>query len=206
MKVRTIAVIGAGARGRALALAAVRAGYEVVLEDALPETQREALEWIARTLEESTGGATSSGADRVAALRRIRTAGSVEDACRDADFILETLPEEFELKLEIFTMLDKFARPHAVMASHTASFPIDELAEMTYRPELCAGMRFAGTGADLGGKATVVRGAKTSAATIAACRELALRMGCTVEIAHENAHENAGQDPARAPAGPAKAT
>lgn len=202
MKLQTVAVIGAGARGRAVALAAARAGYQVVLEDTLPETQREALEWIARTLRENANGAIAPGTDHSAALRQIRTVGAVEDACREADFVLETLPEEFELKLEIFTMLDKFARPHAVMASHTASFPVDDLAEMTYRPELCAGMRFAGTGADLGGKATVVRGTKTSHTTISACRELALRMGCAVEIAYESTE----QDPAQAPVGPAEET
>jgi len=66
----------------------------------------------------------------------------VENACREADFLIEAVPEEMELKLELFTLFDKFAKPKAVLASNTSSLSVADMAEMTYRPELCVGMHF----------------------------------------------------------------
>jgi 3-hydroxybutyryl-CoA dehydrogenase len=176
MSVKTIAVIGAGPAGIAFARRATLAGYDVVLEDALPERLSQALASIASALASSDSGAPMS---------RLRRARTVEEACREVDFIIEALPEEFELKLEIFTMFDKFARPDAIMASTSRLFSIDDLAEMTYRPELCAGMPFEDSFAP-GAKVEIVRGVSTSDATLAACREVAERIGFEAESGDES--------------------
>ncbi len=103
--------------------------------------------------------------------------------------LIETVPDEMEVKLEIFTIFDKFAKPEAILASNT-SLSITEIASITFRTEDCIGMRFA-NGVPRIRRVELVRGADTSDATIAACSEVARRMGMEVAIICESAQPSA---------------
>src|SRR5256885_72983 len=142
MEVKTIGVIGAGTMGRGIAYAAALAGYRTILEDVMPEMLAKAKLWIAETFAEGVKREKLTTEEANAAVKRIETASTVEQACRESDFLIEAVPEEMELKLELYTLFDKFAKPAAVLASNTSSLSIAEMAEMTYRPELCVGMHF----------------------------------------------------------------
>ena len=185
MDVKTIGVIGAGTMGRGIAYAAALGGYRTILEDVMPEMLINANAWIAHTFDEGIkrGKLTSEAAS--AAISRIATSSSVEDVCREADFLIEAVPEEMELKLELFTLFDKFAKPNAVLASNTSSLSITEMAEMTYRPELCVGMHFFNPVPKMR-LIEIVRAPKTSDETIAACREVGSRMGKEVVVVKES--------------------
>ena len=185
MDVKTIAVIGAGTMGRGIAYAAALGGYRTILEDVMPEMLINANAWIAHAFDEGIkrGKLTSEAAS--AAISRIATSSSVEDVCREADFLIEAVPEEMELKLELFTLFDKFAKPNAVLASNTSSLSITEMAEMTYRPELCVGMHFFNPVPKMR-LIEIVRAPKTSDETIAACREVGSRMGKEVVVVKES--------------------
>jgi len=185
MDVKTIGVIGAGTMGRGIAYAAALGGYRTILEDVMPEMLINANAWIAHTFDEGIkrGKLTSEAAS--AAIARIATSSSVEDVCREADFLIEAVPEEMELKLELFTLFDKFAKPDAVLASNTSSLSITEMAEMTYRPELCVGMHFFNPVPKMR-LIEIVRAPKTSDATIAACREVGSRMDKEVVVVKES--------------------
>jgi 3-hydroxybutyryl-CoA dehydrogenase len=185
MDVKTIGVIGAGTMGRGIAYAAALGGYETILEDVMPEMLAKGTAWIRQSLEEGVKRGKVPAGDAVAAQSRITTAVSVEDACRASDFLIEAVPEEMELKLELYTLFDKFARPNAVLASNTSSLSIAEMAEMTYRPELCVGMHFFNPVPKMR-LIEVVRAPKTSDATIAACREVGTRMGKEVVVVKES--------------------
>jgi 3-hydroxybutyryl-CoA dehydrogenase len=89
------------------------------------------------------------------------------------------------LKLELYTLFDKFARPNAVLASNTSSLSIAEMAEMTYRPELCVGMHFFNPVPKMR-LIEIVRAPKTSDETIATCREVGARMGKEVVVVKES--------------------
>jgi 3-hydroxyacyl-CoA dehydrogenase len=104
--------------------------------------------------------------------------------CRVADVLIETVPDEMEVKLEIFTIFDKFAKPGAILASNT-SLSITEIASITFRTEDCIGMRFANPGSKIT-RVELVRGADTSDATTAACAEMARRMGMEAGIIFES--------------------
>src|SRR5271155_1801131 len=142
MEVKTIGVIGAGAMGRGIAYAAAFGGYRTVLEDVLPEMLEQGVAYIRETFEEgvSRGKVTPEQKDK--ALRNLTTVRTVEDACREADLLIEAVPEEMEVKLEIFTIFDKFSKPNAILASNTSSLSITELAAITFRPGDCIGMHF----------------------------------------------------------------
>ncbi len=185
MEVKTIGVIGAGTMGRGIAYAAALGGYCTILEDVMPEMQAKGLAWIRQSLDEGVQRGKVEAAARDAALARIETCSSVEDVCREADFLIEAVPEEMELKLELFTLFDKFAKPRAVLASNTSSLSVAEMAEMTYRPELCVGMHFFNPVPKMR-LIEIVRAPKTSDETIAVCREVGRCMGKEVVVVKES--------------------
>jgi 3-hydroxybutyryl-CoA dehydrogenase len=185
MDVKTIGVIGAGTMGRGIAYAAALGGYRTILEDVMPENLVNGTAWIKKALEEGVTRGKVTAEDSAAALRRIEAVSTVQAACRESDFLIEAVPEEMELKLELYTLFDKFARPNAVMASNTSSLSIAEMAEMTYRPELCVGMHFFNPVPKMR-LIEIVRAPKTSDETIAACREVGARMGKEVVVVKES--------------------
>ena len=182
---KTIGVIGAGTMGRGIAYAAALGGYRTVLEDVMPEMLAKGMAWIKDALEEGVKRGKLSTEDAAATLSRIETVGSVEEVCREADFLIEAVPEEMELKLELYTLFDKFAKPHTVLASNTSSLSIAEMAEMTYRAELCVGMHFFNPVPKMR-LIEVVRAPKTSEETIERCREVSARMGKEVVVVKES--------------------
>jgi len=185
MEVKMIGVIGAGTMGRGIAYAAALGGYRTILEDVMPEMLTEARRWIAQAFDEGAKRGKLAAEEAAAALKRISTVSSVEDACRECDFLIEAVPEEMELKLELYTLFDKFAKPNAVLASNTSSLSIAEMAEMTFRPELCVGMHFFNPVPKMR-LIEIVRAPKTSDETIAVCREVGLRMGKEVVVVKES--------------------
>jgi 3-hydroxybutyryl-CoA dehydrogenase len=141
-EIRTIAVIGAGIMGRGIAHAAALGGYRTILEDILPTTLRKAETEIRTNLDKAVelGKVTPDAAAQ--AFQRLEYASSVEQAAREADLVIEAVPEEMESKLEIFTLLDKVCRPTTIIASNTSSLSITEIASVTYRAPKCVGMHF----------------------------------------------------------------
>ena len=184
MDVKTIGVIGAGTMGRGIAYAAALGGYRTILEDVMPEMLAKATGWIEQAFEEGARRGKVTQQEAAAAVNRIATASTVEDTCRESDFLIEAVPEEMDLKLELYTLFDKFAKPNAVLASNTSSLSITEMAEMTYRPELCVGMHFFNPVPKMR-LIEIVRAPKTSDETIAVCREVGARMGKEVVVVKE---------------------
>src|SRR5712692_10046510 len=128
--------------GRGIALVAALGGYRTILEDLLPNALRNAETEIRANLDKAVElGKVSAGAAD-SALTRLEFAGSVEEAARDADLVIEAVPEEMESKIEIFTLLDKICRPNTILASNTSSLSITEIASVTYRANKCVGMHF----------------------------------------------------------------
>jgi 3-hydroxybutyryl-CoA dehydrogenase len=179
-----IAIVGAGEMGRRIACAAALAGFRTILEDISPSALEQGLVWIRLVLGEEISRGKIGAAVRDAALANISTANSAEDASREADLIIETVCDELEMKIELFTIFDKFARPGAIFASTTTSLPITDLAAVTFCPERCIGMRFF-TDAQTTGRLELVQGRETSEETIAACREVGRRMGQEVSLSDE---------------------
>jgi 3-hydroxybutyryl-CoA dehydrogenase len=192
MHVETIGVIGANAEGREIALAALLGGYRVVLEDVSREMLEKGIAYIEQSLEERVSPRELSSHQRTLALARLSTASRVDEVCRVADMLIETVPDEMEVKLEIFTIFDKFAKPGAILASST-SLSISEIASITFRTENCIGMRFANRMPKIT-RVELVRGADTSDATGSACAQVARRMGMQVAIVHESSHSPAADE------------
>jgi 3-hydroxybutyryl-CoA dehydrogenase len=181
MEMRTIAVVGSGDPGRRIAYVSSLAGFRTILEDISPSALGQGIEWIRQALGEEISRGKISASDRDAALANLHTANSAEDASREADLIIETVSDEMEMKIELFTIFDKFAKPGAIFASTTASLLITDLAAVTFCPERCIGMRFS-TDAPTTGRLELVKGRETSEETVTACREVGRRMGQEVSL------------------------
>ena len=141
-RVKTVAVIGAGIMGRGIAHAAAIGGYRTILEDLLPAALRRAESEIRSNLDKAVELGKVAAPDADAAFQRLEYAGSVDEAAREADLVIEAVPEEMESKIEIFTLLDKICRPTTILASNTSSLSITEIASVTYRAKKCVGMHF----------------------------------------------------------------
>jgi 3-hydroxyacyl-CoA dehydrogenase len=169
-EIRTIAVIGAGDQGREIACAALLAGYRTILEDVSENRLERAVGWIANMSAE--------------ARSRLLTTSTVEEAVREADLIVEAVAEEMEMKIEMFTIFDKFAKPDAIFASGSRSLSIAELAAVTFCPERCIGMRFVSRAGQKNGL-ELVSARQTSGETVGRCREVGRRMGKEVLVVAE---------------------
>ena len=182
---RTIAVIGAGIMGRGIAQAAALAGYRTILEDLLPNALRKAEEEIRDNLDKAAERGKLTAADAGAAFTRLKFAGSVEDAAREADLVIEAVPEEMESKVEIFTLLDKICRPETILASNTSSLSITEIASVTYRAPKCVGMHFFNPVHKMK-LLEIVRGLETDQESVAAAAEVGRAMDKEVVIIKES--------------------
>lgn len=181
----TIAVIGAGIMGRGIAHVAALGGYRTILEDLLPSALRKAESEIRGNLDKAVElGKVSAGAAQ-SAIGRLVYAGSLEDAARQADLVIEAVPEEMESKIEIFTLLDKICRPQTILASNTSSLSITEIAGVTYRARKCVGMHFFNPVHKMK-LIEIVRAAETDDETIAAAVEVGKRMGKEVVVIKES--------------------
>lgn len=185
MDAKTIGVIGAGTMGRGIAYAAAYGGYRTILEDVSPEMLEQGIAYIYQNLEEGVARGKVTEEQRKIALANLTTSRSVEDLCREADLLIEAVPEEMEVKLEIFTIFDKFARPAAILASNTSSLSITELAAITFRAENCIGMHFFNPVPKMK-LLEIVRALETSEATVQACAEVGRRMGKEVVVIRES--------------------
>jgi 3-hydroxybutyryl-CoA dehydrogenase len=183
-EIQTVAVIGAGIMGRGIAHASALGGYRTILEDLLPNALRRAESEIRANLDKAVGLGKVNASDASAALRRIEYAGSVDEAARQADLVIEAVPEEMESKIEIFTLLDKICRPSTILASNTSSLSITEIASVTYRAKKCVGMHFFNPVHKMK-LLEVVRALETDAETLAAAVEVGKRMGKEVVVVKE---------------------
>jgi 3-hydroxybutyryl-CoA dehydrogenase len=152
----TVAIIGAGPLGRWLALAAAQSGFRVLLEDVMPNNLHHAQELLRRQLSP-------------AALPAVSFVSTIEDAVRDADLVIDCVPDELESKLEIFWLLDRMAPPRTVLATPTTRLSITDLANCTYRPAQCIAMAVEASALAAGSQSAILLHTTphTSAATVA---------------------------------------
>jgi 3-hydroxybutyryl-CoA dehydrogenase len=175
MEINTIGVIGAGTIGPRIAYVAALAGYKTILQGVSPELLEEGVVFIRHTLDADVAAGIITPQQRAAATANLESSRSVEDVCRKADLLIDATQEESEVKLEIFTLFDKFAKPDAILASTSLTIPISDLAEITFRAENCVGLRF-GTAVPQSKALEIIRTAETSEATVTTCVDVARSM------------------------------
>jgi 3-hydroxybutyryl-CoA dehydrogenase len=173
----TIAVIGAGKVGRALARRAAVAGFHVVLEDLIPTSLESARQEIRQTLDDAVVSGTLSRAQAEEAFSRIDCAARIEDAARQAHIVMETGPDEPESKLEMFCLLDRICLPNTVIVSNCHALDLSDTAS---KAESIVGMYFSGE------RAEIHCSAFTGERALAVAEQLARRMASSYSITRED--------------------
>lgn len=141
-EIRIVAVVGAGTMGHGIAQAAAQAGCAVRIADAVPGAAQQALVRIRKNLDGAIERKKLSAAERDAVLARIVVAQGPEDAAREADLVIEAVPEQLELKRELFRALDQAAPQTAILATNTSSLSVGAIAAAVKSPARVIGMHF----------------------------------------------------------------
>ncbi|MFC4543678.1 3-hydroxyacyl-CoA dehydrogenase NAD-binding domain-containing protein [Halosolutus amylolyticus] len=140
--INTIAVLGAGNMGHGIAEVAAMAGYDVNLRDIKDEFVQNGYEQIEWSLNKLAENDQLSQDEADAALDRVTPLVDMEEACGNADVVIEAVPEKMEIKKDVYGELEEVAPDDAIFATNTSSLSITELADVTERPKQFCGMHF----------------------------------------------------------------
>jgi 3-hydroxybutyryl-CoA dehydrogenase len=179
MEISRVVVIGFGTMGTGIAQIFAQAGFEVVAVDLSEDILRKGIEIIIsgpfglkRLLEK--GKITESQMQEI--LSRIKTTTNLIEAARSADFAIEAVFEDLEVKKRVFKELDAHAPRHAILASNTSTLSITALAAVTNRPDKVIGMHFFNP-PQVMKLVEIVRGLQTSDETVELAKKLAEKLG-----------------------------
>jgi 3-hydroxybutyryl-CoA dehydrogenase len=171
-----VAVLGAGTMGAGIAQVCAQAGCRVQLQDITGPFVQQGMARIADFLQKGVdkGKVTESARDQT--LARITATTDRAAACRDAQLVVEAVPEQLELKRQLFAELATICTPTAVLASNTSSLSLQQVFAGVAGPGRCIGMHFFNP-VPLMALLEVVRTKSTSQPTIDAVLAFARRLG-----------------------------
>ncbi|WP_410811623.1 3-hydroxyacyl-CoA dehydrogenase family protein [Micromonospora sp. 067-2] len=179
-----LAVVGAGLMGSGIAQVAAQAGWQVTLRDLDAAATTRGLGGIRKSLEKFAEKGKIEASEVEATLARITPTTDLE-AAADADIVVEAVFERLEIKHEVFRALDKICKADAVLATNTSAIPVTQIAAVTERPESVVGTHFFSP-VPMMQLCELVRGYKTSDATLATARAFAEEIGKTVVVVNRD--------------------
>jgi 3-hydroxybutyryl-CoA dehydrogenase len=182
--VTQLAVVGAGSMGAQIAQQAALHGVDVTLQDKSAEQLIKALEsnrgHVLRRVEKGK----LNEADAELALSRVRTTTDLAEAAAGANFVIEAVFEDLQLKRAVFAELDRVAPADTVLASNSSTMGISKIADATSRPERCVNVHFfyPVLVMDL---VEVVRGPQTSDGTVERAMAMVRELGRTAVLVNK---------------------
>ena len=175
MRIKKIAVIGAGTMGNGIAHVSALTGFDTILMDIKEEFVERGRNTIRTNLERQVKKEKISQSDMDGALKLIRTT-TVNTDLSDCDLVVEAATENQDIKLNIFKELDQICKNEAILASNTSSISITKIASATNRQNQVIGMHFMNP-VPVMKLVEVVRGKETDDNTAAKIKELSEKMG-----------------------------
>ena len=175
MEIKNVLVMGSGVMGSGIAQVAAQAGYKVTIEDISEEYIKKGVASIDRSLSRGVKKGSISEQDKVNIMSRLSTATDLSSA-RDADLVIEAIPESLELKLSAFKELDSICQEHTILASNTSSLAISAMAAATKRQPKVIGIHFMNPVPVMKG-VELIRGKHTSDETFQSCKAFVESLG-----------------------------
>jgi 3-hydroxyacyl-CoA dehydrogenase len=175
LPVNSMAIVGAGTMGAAIAMVFANAGIPVMLKDA----DQAALDRGLANIHKNYAISVQRGRftqEYVNDRLKLITPTLHYESFADADLVIEAVFENMALKKEIFAELNSVCKPGAILASNTSTLDLDEIAAITTRPESVIGTHFFSP-ANVMRLLELVRGKRTSKEAIATCMQLAKKIG-----------------------------
>lgn len=175
MEIKNVFVMGAGVMGSGIAQVAAEAGYKVVMEDISQDFIKSGLDSIEKSLGRKVKKGAISENDKVSIKSRIITATDINNA-RDAELVIEAIPENLELKRKVFEQLDSICPEDTILASNTSTLPITAIAAATRRQPKIIGIHFMNPVPVMKG-VEIIRGRHTSDETFQTSRAFVESLG-----------------------------
>ncbi|KEQ56667.1 3-hydroxybutyryl-CoA dehydrogenase protein [Marine Group I thaumarchaeote SCGC AAA799-E16] len=142
MTIKNITVLGSGVMGHGIAQVSATAGYNIVLRDIEQGFLDKAMEKIRWSLDKLVSKEKISKEEGDAIFGRIKPVVDLKEAVKDAELVIEVVPEIMDLKKKVYAELDEAAAPEVIFASNTSTLPITEIANTTSRPDKFIGIHF----------------------------------------------------------------
>lgn len=183
LTIKKIGVIGAGQMGRGIAQVGAMTGFEVIMYDVSPEGLKKGHEFIAGQLQK---GQEKGKWDQAFVQNTMKNLSTVTDMnqLKDCDLLIEAATENKTIKFDIFKKLDEVAKAGAILATNTSSISITEIAAVTKRPQMVAGMHFMNP-VPVMKLVEGIRGLETSDETFNTVQAVAEKMGKTFVRAND---------------------
>jgi 3-hydroxybutyryl-CoA dehydrogenase len=179
-----LAVIGAGLMGSGIAQVAAQAGWHVTLRDLDDASVERGIAAIRDSLGRFAAKGKITTDDVEATIGRI-TPTTELDAAAEADIVVEAIFERIDAKHDVFRTLDKICKAGAILGTNTSAIPITQIAAVTERPESVVGIHFFSP-VPMMKLVELVRGYRTSDATLATARDFAEEVGKTCIVVNRD--------------------
>jgi 3-hydroxybutyryl-CoA dehydrogenase len=176
MEIRKVGVVGAGVMGVGVGQNLAQTGHEAILVDVADEILQRAKEEIRKSLRFQGMFQKDAAREAPGAVLARLTFTTDLDALREVDFVVENVPEKWEIKREVYPRLDEICPQHTVFAVNTSCFSITRVGALTKRPDRVVGMHFMNP-VPLKPMVEVIRGHHTSDETLATARRFLSQMG-----------------------------
>jgi 3-hydroxybutyryl-CoA dehydrogenase len=170
IKIKTVAVLGAGTMGQGIAQICATSGYKTFLYDIDPSLQQKALTSIKQNLDASIAKGKLTAEKKTSILEKLSLANHLSEL--KVDLIIEAVVEKLEVKQQLFAKLEEINNGNCILASNTSSISITQIASILKNPANCVGLHFFNP-AHLMKLVEVVAGKSTSQESIAKTKEFA---------------------------------
>ena len=138
----SIAIIGAGNMGSGIAQKSAQEHFEVQMVDREQQWIDKGKQTISDFLDEAVGRRIFSPNQVEEIKSRVTGVVGTENVASDTDLIIEAVFEDFDVKTEVFGILDEVCDEHTILASNTSSLSVNDLAEAVGRPDRFVGLHF----------------------------------------------------------------
>jgi len=184
LEIKKIAVLGAGLMGNGIAHVCAQAGYEVKMRDIDQKFIDKGIATIKKNLERglAKGRITQEEIDTI--FGKIKGVLDLKEAVKDADLVIEAIPEIVGLKLDTWREVEEAAPDHAIFASNTSSISITQMAAVTKRPEKFIGMHFFNP-VPIMGLVEIIKGQATDDETVKTIVEVSKKVGKETVLVNE---------------------
>ena len=184
-EIKTVGIVGCGTMGAGIAEICARHGYTVVFREIDDERVADGLARIEQSMQRGVDKSKITPDEMTAALSRI-SGGTTFEHLKDADLVIEAVPEHLDLKQEAFKALDAVLAPEAIIATNTSSLPVIEMAVATGRPSRVIGFHFFNP-APVMGLVELIKTVVTDDAAVEVAKAFAASLGKTPVVAADRA-------------------
>ncbi|MBB5356122.1 3-hydroxybutyryl-CoA dehydrogenase [Anoxybacillus mongoliensis] len=171
-----MAVIGAGLMGSGIAQSLAMGGKTVYLYDISEAALEKGMQSIQKSLSRFVKAGKLQEQEATAVLARIQTETNLQEAVKEADVVIEAVPEHLPLKKQVFEQLDRYAKQEAILATNTSELSVTAIAAATKRPSQVVGMHWFNP-APVMKLIEIVKGVATSEQTMEAIQQLSEEIG-----------------------------